>query len=282
MESSELVEDDYGNLRYIGANPNNYVRFNNELWRIIGVMKDIENTDGTKNDKVKLIRSESIGSYAFNNGNSNDWSTSALQKVLNEGAYWNRTSGECPFYGGSGSNSVCDFNSIGLAENAKNMISDSVWNLGGSSSSSKLTKEFYELERGTTVFGNNLPTWTGKVGLVYPSDYGYATSGGSTTDRGTCLNTSLYDWSESGISDCKNNDWLLYKSAAQWTLTHNYELGDIASNISTWIFDIHFKGNITNYSYSTNLHIYPTIYLNSEVLINNNSDGSSTSPYILK
>ena len=52
LESDELVEDDYGNLRYIGADPNNYVLFNNELWRIIGVMKDVENPDGTKEDRL--------------------------------------------------------------------------------------------------------------------------------------------------------------------------------------------------------------------------------------
>ncbi len=89
LDSNELVEDDFGNLRYIGANPNNYVQFNNELWRIIGVMKDIENADGSKTDKVKLIRSESIGKFRWDNKangtgsstseyGSNDWSDSAL------------------------------------------------------------------------------------------------------------------------------------------------------------------------------------------------------------
>ncbi len=61
--SDEIIKD-YSGIRYIGKNPNNYVQFNGELWRIIGVMKDIENADGTKEDKVKLIRSESIGSYS--------------------------------------------------------------------------------------------------------------------------------------------------------------------------------------------------------------------------
>lgn len=34
-------------------------------------------------------------------------------------------------------------------------------------------------------------SWKGLVGLMYPSDYGYATSGGSITNRTTCLNKSL-------------------------------------------------------------------------------------------
>ncbi len=116
--SDEIVEDDFGNLRYIGKNPNNYVQFNNELWRIIGIMKDIENADGSKSDKVKLIRSESIGKYAFDNySDTNDWSKSELQKVLNEEAYWNRTNGTCPNeYYAHGS---CDFSSTVLQKMPK-------------------------------------------------------------------------------------------------------------------------------------------------------------------
>ncbi len=129
LESEELVEDDFGNLRYIGANPNNYVSFNNELWRIIGVMKDIENPDGTKEDKVKIIRSESIGNYSWSNESNygkNNWSKSALQKVLNEGAYYNRTSGNCPS-GANGATTTCDFSNNGLTEEAKSMIDLSVY-----------------------------------------------------------------------------------------------------------------------------------------------------------
>lgn len=41
------------NIRYYGSNPNNYVSFNNELWRIIGVF----------GNNVKLVRSESLETY---------------------------------------------------------------------------------------------------------------------------------------------------------------------------------------------------------------------------
>ena len=34
----ELYKDEHGDIRYYGATPNNYVSFNNELWRIIGVI----------------------------------------------------------------------------------------------------------------------------------------------------------------------------------------------------------------------------------------------------
>ena len=48
------------NIRYYGSNPNNYVRFNNELWRIIGVF----------GNNVKLIRSEKLGDLSWDSSAS--------------------------------------------------------------------------------------------------------------------------------------------------------------------------------------------------------------------
>ena len=46
-----MTNDPGGNPRYVGKSPNNYVSFNNELWRVIGVF------DG----QVKIIRNEVYG-----------------------------------------------------------------------------------------------------------------------------------------------------------------------------------------------------------------------------
>ena len=77
----------------------------------------------------------------------------------------------------------------------RNAIESVVWNLGGTSyeyySSNGLPKHWYSYERGTTVYGENSTTWTGKIALMYPSDYGYATSGSSEVNRATCLAESL-------------------------------------------------------------------------------------------
>ena len=285
LESRELVEDDFGNLRYIGANPNNYVSFNGELWRIIGVMKDIENPDGTKEDKVKLIRIESIGKYAWDNKSagtgsstskygSNDWSDSALQKVLNEGSYWNRIIGSCPS-GQNGATETCDFSESGLTNDAKNMISESVWNLGGSNSYNKTAKDFYKLERESTVYSGRPTKWTGKVGLMYPSDYGYATSGGSTTDRSACLTTSLYSWSGSNTNDCKMNDWLYSNNSNQWTLTPY-------SSSSVSIFIVYSTGMLS-YSGAHDASVSsPSVYLTPDIGIESRGVGTSISPFVLK
>ena len=75
----------------------------------------------------------------------------------------------------------------------------------------------YVNERGTTVYSGRPTEWTGKVALIYPSDYGYATAGGQTTARSACIGTlSTYSnssgetWQNSSYSDCKNNDWIPY------------------------------------------------------------------------
>ncbi len=257
-----LAYDDYGNLRYIGADPNNYVLFNNELWRIIGVFS--EDTHGVSGEKlVKIIRSESIGSIEWDSGNVNDWSTASLQTTLN-GDYLN----------GSGS-----YASTGIkSDTARNMIETVTWKLGGrasyTSSSNGLASHFYGYERGTTVYSGRPTTWSGKVALMYPSDYGYATSGGSTTNREACLAKELYNWDSSSFSDCKNNDWLYDSSTYQWTLTPG-------SSRSDYVFLVGKPGFVgrSNASYSS--EVRPSVYLTSNVKISG-GDGTSNSPYTLE
>ena len=278
--SSEIVNDETAdnNLRYIGANPNNYVWFNYELWRIIGVMNNINNGSGTKETRLKIIRDEQIGAYFWDNDGyygSNDWSDSALQIVLNSGAYYNRTSGECP-NGSYGATTSCDFSTTGLTSDAKSMISNAVWNLGGSSTYNDVTTSmFYARERGTTVYTGRPTTWTGQIGLMYPSDYGYATSGGSTTNRSSCLTKQLYNWDS--VTDCYNNNWLYYPSDAQWTLT-SYSAIDYVlfavSNGGRVFYASFYLGSPQSYAVS------PVLYLSSNVKITGGT-GSSSDPYQL-
>ena len=279
--SSELVYDETSdnNLRYIGADPNNYVSFNNELWRIIGVMNNIDDGTGKKETRLKIIRDESIGNYSWDNKGEygeNDWTTSALQMVLNSGAYYNRTSGECP-YGQNGTTTSCDFSNNGLTEEAKTIIGNAVWNLGGTenytSSSDGLTSQWYGYERGTEVYSGRLPAWTGQIGLMYPSDYGYATSGGSTTNRDMCLTTELWSWNN--LNDCYSNDWL-YQSGPddQWALTP-------FSGDSSNVIRVNSSGSVYR-SYTTNESyvVFPALYLSSNAKITD-GDGSHDKPFTL-
>ena len=282
-KTNELVYDETtdNNLRYIGADPNNYVWFNDELWRIIGVMNNIDDGTGNKETRLKIIRSESIGNYSWDNKGigtgsstssnaSNDWSDSVLQIVLNSGAYWNRTSGECP-YGSNGATTVCDFSSNGLMSDAKSMIGNAIWNLGGSSTDDNvISSMFYEKERGTEVYSGRPTNWIGKIGLMYPSDYGYATSGGSTSDKATCLAKELFNWYD--FSDCYDNNWL-YTGSYQWTLTPRSD----SSNI---VFTVSSVGGVSWGSALFNIAVSPVLYLSSNVKINSGA-GSSSDPFTL-
>ena len=279
-------DDPDGNVRYMGADPNNYVWFNNELWRIIGVF-DVASTYGGPTEKrLKIIRDEPIGKYSWDNKasgtgssdsqyGSNDWTDSALMEVLNNGAYWNRTSGNCPS-GMNGATTSCDFSSSGLTEEAKALIGDAVWNLGGTASydsaSNGLPSHFYGYERGATVYSGRPTYWVGKIGLMYPSDYGYATSGGTTTNRESCLAKEMISWN--GYSDCINNDYLYNSSPYQWTLTPY-------SGRPDRVFYVSPSGYLLLYGLARGtLSASPVLYLNSTVEITG-GEGTSENPFTL-
>ena len=72
-----LYADEYENGKYTykGTNPNNYITFNNEMWRIISI---------DSNGLIKIMRNESIGNRAFYSGDNNAWETSDIKTYLND------------------------------------------------------------------------------------------------------------------------------------------------------------------------------------------------------
>ena len=269
------TDDPDNNIRYIGADPNNYVYFNCsdytnqsdstcEKWRIIGLFKNVTKSDGTKGDLVKIVRNENIGEIPWDNNKVNYWITSSLQIMLN-GEYYNGTSNLC-----------CLKN-----DTTRNAIENVEWNLGGTAdyttSSNGLASHWYGYERGTKVYSGRPTTWTGKIALMYPSDYGYATAGGTTTNRDSCLAKELYNWDGSDVSDCKNNDYIFKSDYTQWTLTSN-------SYYSIYSFGIASSGIVEGYSVNNTPNsnkVHPALYLKSSVSIAT-GEGTSESPYQLK
>ena len=244
--TNDLVYDETSdnNLRYIGANPNNYVSFNGELWRIIGVMNNIDNGSGTKETRLKIIRNESIGSYRWEYETSN-WNISEIEKELND-TYVNT-----------------------ITSLYQEMIDTVLWNLGGISNTSNTPAVFYTQERLSTVFGDNPSTWTGKVGLVYPSDYGFATSGDSTINRTECLSYPLDNWSN--YANCYNNDWL-YAGSQYWTMS-------TMSSMHAYYVNT-YNGNIESRYVDASFDVKPTLYLLPSVKITEGT-GTSSDPYTL-
>ena len=278
--------------RYIGANPNNYAKFNDELWRIIGVF-DTDDGTGKLEKRLKIIRNESIGNYPWDNKSTstgaetaygkNEWSDARLNYLLNGehnsetyggSLYWNRKSGTCHY--DHGKTTSCDFTTTGLTTKAKEMIGDAKWYLGGSSTYNDVTPPmFYARERGTTVYSGRGTSWIGKVGLIYPSDYGYATSGDSTVSQTICLTIGMNNWSVYGsrnASSCFLNDWLL-RSNWTWTISP-------CSPSSSSLFVVRVGGEVTLYNATDSSGVWPVVYLKSTIKITSGT-GSSTDPFIL-
>ena len=306
---TNLATDDYENVRYIGSNPNNYVSVDGELWRIIGVMKNVDDGTGSKSDRVKLIRDESIGNYSWDTSESsvnggygvNEWSGADIMKLLNPGyesesiggsLYWNKKVGMCY----SSENMVtksCDFTNTGLKSNLKSLIDNALWNTGTNgtndwtSASKGLVGHFYTYERSNDngkicISGDycndtveRTTKWVGKVGLMYISDYGYATSGGSPVYRTTCLNKELYNWNDDNIRNCRDNDWL-YNAGVQSTLSIG--VGSIgAANL----FSVFSDGRVFNNHTSDALIIRPVVYLKPTVKIISGI-GTKENPFVIE
>ena len=108
---------------------------------------------------------------------------------------------------------------------------------------------------------------------MYPSDYGYATSGGSSSNRTSCLNKELYNWDSSSYSDCKNNDWLYNSSNWQWTFSPR-ALSSVAYNV----FGVDMTGIVNrHYAYASGA-VRPSVYLLSETSILG-GEGTLENPY---
>lgn len=269
-------DDPDGNIRYMGANPDNYVYFNCsdytnqsdstcEKWRIIGLFNNITKSDGTKENLVKIVKSESIGTIAWDENLSGYWANATLQQNLNSGTYYTTTL----------KNDV-----------TRSKIENVMWNLGASSTTTDVTaKMFYERERSANTNNDEISAWTGKVGLIYASDYGYATSGGTIANRATCLQTALNNWKNSDVSDCKDNNYLYKSSQVQWLL--NFGNGDRVLNIDikgkvgyTAAFTGKYHVELAITFDNQNVNVYPSLYLKSNISISAGT-GSSSDPYQL-
>ncbi len=305
VQQAGYTAEELKDYRYIGKDPNNYVTFNGEVagWRIIGIFT-VEDGNGIKEKRIKLIRKDFLqtsdgGKYiSFDNKpsgigssesepGSNDWTDARLMYLLNpnhEGEttgvtgslYWNQESGLCP-YGESNGTKACDFRTTGLSEEARDMIGDMKWYLGGSHTLNNVTVDmFYERERGketcttTGICKKTRPiSWVGKVGLMYPSDYGYATGGGSTTNRENCLAKELYNWKDA--KDCATNDWLYDSNNHQWIITPPAYQAVFLVNSAGFVSDVgtvHIHGVVR-----------PVVYLKSSVALSKGT-GTSSDPFV--
>ncbi len=279
------------NIRYAGNNPNNYVSFNGELWRIIGVF----------GDNVKLVRSKMLGNLAWdysadskknNSLGINEWSQADIKNYLND-KYFSGNNINC--YNKTNTTTCPSGN---LNDTAKNMINDQLWNTGGididsledEETSSIYTVKVYEAERGNKsgksdkCYNGNYcndtvertTTWNGYVGLPYVTDWAYASSEKvcetNLDDGYDVINDSFDDMT------CKKNNWMHFSGENKdsiWTISPAISYGNYTA------IAIYDDGGIGEDAAYTPMSIYPTVYLKSTVKIVA-GQGTSSNPYTLE
>ena len=253
------TNEDITEYRYRGASPKNYVTFNGETWRILGVFPTDDGTGNIEN-RIKIIKDQSIGNYQWNTtqvastSSYNNWTGATLMKYLNATYY----------------NSLTNDNSI-------DMVDDVKYYLGGYKDVITPTPiTIYDFERkisgsGTYFFKTNPTNWIGKVALMTASDYGYATE--------NCEDKLLYNSDTTkGIIGCNSTNWLYNIKANEWLL-NQYANSSTANTSVYYILNngqIHGIASSINNSFSTR----PVLYLKPEVQITE-GDGTSSNPYKL-
>ena len=238
--------------RYRGGDSvvKNYVTFNNETWRIIGVIPT-EDTSGNVENRFKIIRDASLGNKKWNETESNNWVTGTLNTYLNND-YYNT-----------------------LTSDAKNMIGTTKYYLGGYNSNPRFTSDVMwqyerknEANRTGYYYGTN-PIMQNdsnkKIAIMYASDYGYGASKECTSNL----------WDYAGSVNCNTtNNWLA-NSQYEWLLPQS-------SDISFGAFYVDSAGCVDD---SSNVRdgartARPVLSLSSNVKISG-GEGTSSSPYTL-
>ena len=272
-----------------------------EIWRIIGVF-DIDNGSGKIEKRIKIVRDALAVSMSFdssaNNGGTdnnsgygiNQWGKSTytdgttyegadLMRMLN--GYYIGKDDTCKYCNGLNQGTCendCTSSVTPLSSTSLSMVEDALWERGGTEN--KILSSMYNDERGITLGKicsstskyegiylctdtvNRTTEWVGKIGLIYPSDYGYASTDAlcSSNIRGES-------------STCKNNNWLLTNNG-YWTFAPNVS-GALAT--ATWYVNATYSAYMD--SSCSGRGVRPTLYLSSnvQIILGNGAD----EPYIL-
>ena len=243
--------------RYRGGDSvvNNYVTFNNETWRIIGIIPT-EDTNGNVENRFKIIRDTSIGNMKWNTTKDtttntyNNWVTGTLNTYLNND-YYNT-----------------------LTTDAKNMIGTAKYYPGGYKDSKITSDVMWQYERKneanrTGYYSGTNPIMQNdankKIALMYASDYGYAASKECTSN--------LYDYDV--LASCKTTNNWLDKSAATWLLPQRSDNSSRAFNVTS-TGSVNYGINVDSVEFA----VRPVLYLSSNVKISG-GEGTSQKPYML-
>ncbi len=260
-----------GSYRFSGSNPNNYVCFgstagtcpNDNLYRIIGVF----------GNQVKLIKYDyansnllgTNGDYSSNTYSASDYSSTYKGNLTTINRYYWNNNTDVNTWSESNLNTVNlnqnYLNNIGSTWSSK--IATTSWKVGGNTYQNIYNvpvKQTYQNEIKSPAENT---TYSAKIGLMYVSEYGYATSPSN-------WNTDLYYYNSTTVRD---NNWM-WMGLYEWTLSRASEYTDVA-------FDVYYSGLVSGYYvYNYYFGVRPSFYLNSNVTLTGGS-GTESDPYKL-
>ena len=244
--------------RYQGKNPNNYIWFNDELWRIIGnIPVCLTSGCATTENRVKIIRNDSIGAIKYDESSST-WMGSNIQNLLNICYLGKKSSCDSYCYSNATfAKGTCDYSSDGIdaTDFYGKMVEDVYFNVGAGDSTYKTAANYYTQEIATHT------TSTSKIGLMHASDWGYAIEGFT----GIIGNDGL---SSSSISHSSDKNWLM-SNGYEWTMS---------AYSSTYPLRVEYLGSLDYSSASLGSSIRPVLYLKSSVYVVSGT-GSKVDPY---
>ena len=283
LEKDKTKDD---NIRYVGASPKNYLKFNDdEIWRIVGVFNNITTIDELGNEKkeslVKIVRNDSLGDYSWDSSESstnngwgvNEWSQADLMTELNNDYINPNPASETTlWFNGSNNAKTGTYN---YDKNIKSKSIDKIakvrWNTSRATDEAS-TLNSYNQERSTTLIdtpSDNVPRnniWEGKIALIYPSDYGYASTDKTYRNK---INSST-----NNVYNCKNENWL-FNSSYQWTLSP-------LSGRANVVVDVYSGGYVSYSSVHNTLGVRPVLFLKSDVVIAGGTGESIENAYTLE
>ena len=278
VESGDgLYEDSYeaGRLIYRGQNPNNYIMFNDELWRIIA-----KETDGT----YKIIRNDLLAKRAYDERNHRSTeNNSYCQEPQNGCGVYAAVEGTFSSPSGSQSGTVTEDSSIKIYLNedyyvndinstAKGQMTSHSFNIGAVEELDQSGAEADSIEK--NIAGEKMYQWTGNVGLVNVSDIFKASINPLCTSA-----TASYN----GTAKC-NSNYLLDKGSASslyyWTINAaSHESGGY-SRYAWFGFAAGLSARVTYYSYTSNSDApRPVVFLKSDTTLN--GSGTSEDPFTI-
>ncbi len=276
-DGNGLYKDEYesGRLIYRGQNPDNYIMFNDELWRIVA-----KEADGT----YKIIRNDILADRVFDEAN---------RRTTENNSYCQHPTSGCGVYAavegtfsspsGSQSGTVTEDSSIKIYLNddyyvnninstAKGQMTSHSFNIGAVERLDQSGSQADSIEK--NIAGEKMYQWTGNVGLANVSDILKASTNPLCTSATTSSNN---------LTAC-NSNYLLDKGEAStldyWTINASSgESGGDSHHV--WSGSVVGSGTyvVLAYAYISANAPRPVVFLKSDTTLS--GSGTSEDPFTI-